>query len=209
MIGRRDQVACSLLDSGSQASFVTEDVAKALMVPTQLSQMNVCTMGSSHFQKTRSILPVKLNYTIEGNLHLIPKISKTISIEEIDVSTTCHVNNINLSDPTFNVPNKVDLLLGADALEEILLDNKIKDYGLCIRDPVFGWVVSGPVYSSGRNNVVSPVTNTLNCDSDQLLLKFWEIECVPKSKHLTWDERLCEEHFDSTTKHKKVGRFVV
>ena len=37
----------ALLDSGSQASFVTEDVAKALMLPAQRSQINVSAMGSS------------------------------------------------------------------------------------------------------------------------------------------------------------------
>ena len=138
----------ALLDSGSQASLVTEDVAKALMLPTQRSQINISTMGSFHFQKTRGLSPVKLNDTLEINLHLITKISNTIPDKEIDVSTMRHVNNLNLADPTFNVPNKVDLLLGADVIEDILLDNKIKDNGLCIRDSVFGWVVSGPVYSS-------------------------------------------------------------
>ena len=59
----------ALLDSGSPASFVTEDVAKALMLPTQRSQINVSTMGSSHFHKTRGLLPVKLNDTIEVNLN--------------------------------------------------------------------------------------------------------------------------------------------
>ena len=89
-----------------------------------------------------------------------------------------HVNNLSLADPIFNVPYKVDLLLGADVIEDILLDNKTKDSGLCIRDSVFGWVVLGPVYSSVSNNVVSHVTITPNCDSDPLLLKFWEIERV-------------------------------
>ena len=166
-------------------------------------------MGSSHFQKTRGLLPVKLNDTIEVNLHLIPKISNTIPDKEIDVSTMRHVNNLNLADPTSNVPNKVDLLLGADVIEDILLDNKMKDNGLCIRDSVFGWVVSGPVYSSGSNNVVSHMTTTPNCDSDRFLLKFWEIESVAETRHLTLDERRCEEHFDSTTKRNEDGRFVV
>ena len=49
----------------------------------------------------------------------------------------------------------------------------------------------------------------MNCDSDQLLLKFWEIESVPENRHLTLDERRCEEHFDSTTKRNEDGRFVV
>ena len=100
-------------------------------------------------------------------------------------------------------------MLGADVKEDILLDKKIKDNGLCIRDYVFGWVVSGPVYSSGSYNVVSHLTTIPNCDSDQLLLKFWEIENVPETRHLTLDERRCEEHFDSTSKRIEDGRFVV
>ena len=151
---------------------------------------------------------MKLNDTIEVNLHLIPKISKTTPDKEIDVSTMRHVNYLNLADPTFNVPNKIDLLLEADVIEDILLDNKIKDNSLCIRYSVFGWVVSCPVHSSGSNDVVSHMTTTPQCDSDQLLLKFWELESVPETRHLTLDERRCEEHFDSTTKRNEDGRFV-
>ena len=199
----------AILDSGSQASFVTKDVAKALMLPTQRSQINVSTRNSSHFQQTRGFLPVKLNDTIEGNLHRIPKISNTIPDKGIDVSTMRHVNNLNLADPTFNVPYMVDLSLGADVIEDLLLGNKIKDNGLCIPDSVIDWVVSGPVCSSGSNKVVSHLTTTPHCDSDQLLLNVWEIESVTETRHLTLDERRCEEHFDSTTKRNEDGRFAV
>ena len=120
-----------------------------------------------------------------------------------------HVNNPNLADPSFSVPNTVDLLLGFDVIEDILLDNKSKDNGLCIQDSASGWVVSGPVYSSGSNNVVSHMTTTPNFDSDQLLLKFWEIESVPETRQLTLDERRCEEHIDSTSKRNEYGCFVV
>ena len=68
---------------------------------------------------------MKLNDTIEVILHLIPNTSNTIP-----------------ADPIFNVLNKVDLLLGAYVIEEILFDNKIKDHGLCIQDSIFGWVWS-------------------------------------------------------------------
>ena len=49
-----------------------------------------------------------------------------------------HANNLNLADSTFNVPIQVNLLLGADATEDILLDNEIKDNDWCIRDSTFG-----------------------------------------------------------------------
>ena len=73
----------ALSDSGSQASFVTEEVAKALMLPTPRSQINVSTMGSSHYYKTRGLSPVNLNDTIEVILHLIPKISKPFPIKKL------------------------------------------------------------------------------------------------------------------------------
>ena len=179
------------------------------MLSTQRIQINVRTMGSSWFENTRGILIVTLNETIEVNLHLISKNSNTIRNKEIDVSTMRYVNNFKLADPTFIVPNKVDLLLGADVIDDILLDNKIKDNGLCIRDSVYGWVVSGPVFSPDSTKVVSHITTTPNCDSDQFLSKFWELESVHEIRHLTLDERRCEEHFDSTTKCNKDGCFVV
>ena len=48
---------------------------------------------------------MKLDATIEVNLHLESKLSKTIRDKEIDVSTMRHVDNFNLADSTFNVPN--------------------------------------------------------------------------------------------------------
>ena len=43
---------------------------------------------------------------------------------------------------------------------------------------------------------------------DQLLFNFWEIESVPETRHLTSNERRCEDHFDSTTKRNEDGCFV-
>ena len=81
---------------------------------------------------------------------------------------------------------------------------------MCIRNSIFGWDVSGPVYSCGSNNVVSHITTTPNCDSEKFLLIFWEILIVPETSHSTLDERRCEEHFDSTTRRRNEdGRFVL
>ena len=100
-------------------------------------------------------------------------------------------------------------MIGADVIEEILLDNKIKDNDFCIRDSIFSWVVSGPVYSSGSSKVVFHMTTTSICESEKLLLKFWKIESVPETRHLTSVERRCEEHFDSTTRRNEDERLDV
>ena len=53
------------------------------------------------------------------------------------------------------------------------------------------------------------MTKTPNCDSVKLLSESWKIKSVPEAKHLTLDERHCEEHFDSSTRRNEGSRFVV
>ena len=45
--------------------------------------------------------------------------------------------------------------------------------------------------------------------SEDHLQRFWEIEEVPATKHLTDEERRCEEHFNSTTRRSPEGTFIV
>ena len=50
-----------------------------------------------------------------------------------------------MADTQFNMPSTIDVLLGADVIEEIMLDNRIKDNGVYLRESIIGWIVSGPV----------------------------------------------------------------
>ena len=120
-----------------------------------------------------------------------------------------HINHLNLADTSFNIPSKVDILLGADVVEEILLENKIKDNGLYLRDSILGWVVSGPVATSDAHCITTHLAISSEADTDQLLSKFWELESFPEQKHLTVEERKCEEHYKATTQRNTEGRFVV
>ena len=117
-----------------------------------------------------------------------------------------YVNHLQLADPTFNVPGKIDILLGADVLEEVMLDNRIKDNGVVIRESLFGWIVPGPVQKSESENSFPILANTSliassSCSED-LISKFWELESVPDKKHLSNEEKECEIHFDQITKRK-------
>ena len=49
-----------------------------------------------------------------------------------------HVNHLQLADLSFNVPGKIDIFLGADVNEEVMLDNRINDNGVVIRESLFG-----------------------------------------------------------------------
>ena len=124
----------ALLDSGSQASFITEAKAKTLMLPIEKIQIPIAALGAANTLKTLGLIAMKLNDVVETNLHVIPKITYEIPTNPIDVSQLRHVNHLQLADPTFSVPGEIGLLLGADMLEEVLLDNPIKDNGVVRRD---------------------------------------------------------------------------
>ena len=156
---------------------------------------------------------MKLNDVVETNLHVIPKITNEIPTKPINVSQLRHVNHLQLADPTFNVPCKTDILLGADVLEEVMLDNRNKDNGVVIRESLFAWIVSGPVQKSESENSFPILTNTSliassSCTED-LISKLWELESVPDKKHLSNEEKECVIQIDQTTKRRDDGRFVV
>ena len=56
-----------------------------------------------------------------------------------------HVDHLKLADANVSVPGKIDMLLGADIIEDLMMDNRIRDNGLILRESLLGWIVSGPI----------------------------------------------------------------
>ena len=121
-----------------------------------------------------------------------------------------HIQNLNMADPQFNVPSTIDVLLGADVIAEVMLDNRIKDNGVYLRESIFGWIVSGPVKTTTTDFEVNYFSChvTMTPTTDSLLNKFRALE-VPARKFLPLAETQCEDHFSSTTERNDEGRFVV
>ena len=81
------------LDSGSQASFITEDKANALMRPIEKMQTPTAALGAAKTQETLGLIEMKFNDVVETKLHVIPKFTNEISTKPIDVSQLRHVNH--------------------------------------------------------------------------------------------------------------------
>ena len=106
------------------------------------------------------------------------------------------MGTLPLADPTFNAPGKIDILFGADVLEDIFLENRIRDNGVVFRESLFGWIVSVLVkkVSNPLDYVISSNVSVVSETTDDLLLKFWELQNIPMKKHLTAEETACEKH---------------
>ncbi|XP_063923056.1 uncharacterized protein LOC135137362 [Zophobas morio] len=116
---------------------------------------------------------------------------------------------IDLADPAFDKPGRIDMLIGAGLFWRILESgNHIQNY----RQPAFqetklGWIVGGELQTTCQ-------PTSLNClllteDLDEKLEQFWKIEEVHTQKKKQIQQDFCEIHFSKTHTRDREGRFIV
>lgn len=108
--------------------------------------------------------------------------------------------DIDLADPGFGCPGKIDILLGIDIFVEAIL------HGPMAFETHFGWVLAGSTESCSPSPEVA--TCHVSCmTGDDLLQKFWEIEDAEPA--LNPEERSAIQHFKANQTRNDVGRFIV
>lgn len=108
----------ALLDSGAQASFVTQGLVKKLQTPTKRCNTNVLGIsGSKQIVKTGAYLSIKSNFnqfSYATNFIVLEKISSDLPHRAWNSVNWKIPPGITLADPKFNKPSAVDMLLGAE-----------------------------------------------------------------------------------------------
>ncbi|XP_052748654.1 uncharacterized protein LOC113522128 [Galleria mellonella] len=156
------------------------------------------------------------NFTFKVQAFVLSKLTSILPERQIIVELWSEFSNIKLADPSFHTPNKIDILLGANVYSQILLDGVIKGPpGVPIAQrTTLGWIISGPVNLDETNNIQRPLISMhiSHVSEDDLLRKFWELEAennIDIKKHLSEEEKKCEEIFTNTTKRDSSGRYIV
>lgn len=204
----------ALLDSGSQSNLITSSLCNSLGLYKK--RTDTIIVGINKEKSTAlSMCNVKINslnnnFSYPLSCFVVGTISDNLPNKGIDVSWLKIPKNLQLADPDYNSPGRVDLLLGADAFWDLLSEGQIKlGKNLpCLQNTSFGWIVSGRVPNQGyqpsiRCNFVQEV------DINNQLKKFWELEECTKERALSNEELACEKHFDETTRRGQDGRFIV
>ncbi|GFV18005.1 uncharacterized protein TNCV_168101 [Trichonephila clavipes] len=158
---------------------------------------------------TTSIFNGDLRFKKELNLLVVRRITDLTPSQIINVSLDMP-NEIKLADYKFNIPGKIDVLLGAEIFYELLRPGQIYcgDSRLLLQNTVFGYVVSGSVGDEVRDN-------NIHCglirDSDlsTTLRSFWELESIGvKNENCSSEEDVSFEMFKQRV-HFKNGRYEV
>ncbi|XP_063831745.1 uncharacterized protein LOC135080954 [Ostrinia nubilalis] len=216
----------ALLDQGSQASFVTESAVQALglqKVPGKTSISGVGDQNDSIVSKSIVSFSLKSihdpNYQIVVKAHVLKKLTSVIPSKRVRVETIPNIIHLQLADPNFHIPNKVDLLLGADVYSQILVEGLLKGpAGTPVaQNTKLGWILSGMAPSEAVDSSPICLHNTVICmntcvsNDDDMLKKFWELESESKlePKLLSEEEQACENLYAATTTRDADGRYVV
>jgi len=121
--------------------------------------------------------------------------------------------NIQLADPYFYRPGKVDLLSGAELFFDLLLPEKrtrAGDYPM-LQNTELGWILSERFQTPRMEiQVTSPHHSFLvrgDISLDLQLQRFWELEDLPH-KPQTAEAIRCENHFIHNTTRDSDGRYI-
>ena len=70
---------------------------------------------------------------------VMTKWTDLLPTEQINIKSCIQIITVKLADPSFNTPKQVDIILGSDDFEDVVLDGKLQESnGLHLRNTVLG-----------------------------------------------------------------------
>lgn len=225
--------ARALIDNCSQSSFMSESLCQILKIKTKSVHIPISGVGGNTSATCRKLARLTISphfqskFTFDVNALVIQNVSVYSPPKFCGKTQMSHIKNLELADPRYMDPSRIDLLLGADIHAQIMQS------GIARGDPgepiascsLLGWLLSGPVSTPAKsitsNSVAIQGTEDLNfhdltalhCAEEAKLLDlvqdFWRQEELPAEKFYTPDEKKCEEHFTQTHRRDASGRYVV
>lgn len=208
----------ALLDSGSQASFITKEFLNKLDCSPRKVDIAISSISGSTTRSTQSVqikLCSRLNsFSVLLDCIVTDRITDDLPAFTMKRSAFNIPHNIQLADPKFNVSSKIDILIGAEAFWNLICIGQIRasDKHPTLQKTRLGWILAGNLNYSPLNSqrVQSLCISVSNSELHDQLNKFWQLEDVGGNhKSYTREERLCEKHFLDTVTRNPHGRYVV
>ena len=176
-----------LLDSGSQRSYITKNVAESLALQGPYEVLSVSMLGGESSQ-TKRMKRVSFSLTSVQGTDSMPVEMEALTIDnictpldpvELNLEKYPHLKNLVLADVYPRGSVDIDVLIGAGFYFSFITGNCMK--GETLNSPTavestFGWIVSGPIEGQPSKKSTS-MLSTIRIDPVTTSLKqFWELE---------------------------------
>ncbi|XP_075158007.1 uncharacterized protein LOC142231277 [Haematobia irritans] len=208
----------ALIDSGSQGTFVSQKIFDLLKLPFHPIEAEISGLNGVTSANARKLASFSISPRYDSDLELkvkalvVPGLSGNLPTRSISPHILKNFPNLQLADPKFYESSRIDLLIGADVFNQILLDNIRRNIcgSLIAQETVFGWIVTGPIQNntnvSSYSTIVSYFTETT---LEKQLKRFWEVENLPQNPLPSSADEYCEKLYSDTTSRDCDGRYIV
>ena len=204
-------VVRALIDSGSQASVISEFLAQSLRMPRRRTNASIVVVGELHnnvkFICPFKIAPLQRDTALDVSAYVLPKVSSYVPVP-LDIDNHPVLSKLPLADPNLQSRDKVDIIIGAD-LYGLVMEEGLKKLGgsFAAQNTIFGWILLGNV--SQATIAVHQLFIEPRDPLNEQLKQFWEIEEVNHIPSLSIAEQECENHFQTTFTRDETGRFML
>lgn len=211
----------ALIDPGSEACLISRAAANVLQLPLHKINAHIKAMGGTSVGSSKHLLSCTIQSihnkqsSIAIDAVIMPRLTNVRPPSCLQSTSWPHLQGIQLADPCYYKPDKIDLVLGADTFYDLFLPDIRKGPrgSPSAQQTILGYILIGQIFESASANtnvepreIVSYYSEVSVCEQ---LQKFWEIEEVPQTNKWTTDEEVCESHYQATHHRKLDGRYCV
>lgn len=205
----------ALIDQASEASYASEFLVQTLGLCKRSVIANTSGLGGVTTGQIKHVVEFEVgskrnpSFVMKVQGPVVKKVTNPLPSATIVKGDWQHIQQLQLADPQYDTPARIDLLLGSPVYGLLLLPGLVK---ASPSEPIaqnteFGWILSGPVREAPIVRNIS--TFHLKIDLDNQLKKFFEMEEVSKERVRTQEEVACERFYMETYKRREDGRFIV
>ncbi|XP_018406264.1 PREDICTED: uncharacterized protein LOC108782481 [Cyphomyrmex costatus] len=210
----RTVTARALIDPGSVVTLITELIVQCLHLPKFKHAVCVTGVGETQFPvhsaTNITVSPTFSDGPAYSNALILKSLTKYLPNQNLPVDQWRHISDLTLADSEPMSRDPIDIIIGIDFYGMLILDGIRKGSANepVVQNTALGWILFGPISPSlNRHSPSLPVHHSNIENLDSVLRRFWEVEELPQSPHLTLDEIRYEEHFVAT--HSDEGRYIV
>ncbi|XP_071579730.1 uncharacterized protein [Temnothorax nylanderi] len=205
-----------LLDSASQANFITEGCLQRGGFRRTKHSATVFAVNETKAATTRGLTSFVIcargwddtRFSIEATV--LSRITSTLPNDKVEVRSWNHLKGLPLADPEYCVPGSIDILLGVESFVSVLRDGRRKGRKgeSDAFNTIFGWVLTGAISSTVQSAPLRSFATTLE-SIERSVSNLGQLDEVPEHAPCSEEDRRCKEIFAKTTYRDHSGRFVV
>ena len=200
-----------LLDSDSQANFITDDFYRTLGLKVMPTNSTVVRIGraTNTIQGTIQVQIASRCNSFRTSITCLTMPSITTDMPNMPIQPQ-GLNipyHVQLADPQFYQCRRTDMLIGAGLFWRLLCVGQHRlDAQLLLQKTQLGWIL-GERLPINLQSIPTICHASIDDNLHTQLQRFWELEEPTVKDDNKTDE--CEQHFRDTTRQDSTGRYIV